>query len=72
MVSDGLVLGRMGCVGCDLCESGFWVGGWWWVDFNRCDFGGQWHGQWMQRCNDLGRRCSGVGLLVMAPIVIFF
>ena len=34
MVSDGdrggLVLGRMGCVGqvgCDLCGSGFWVGG---------------------------------------------
>ena len=23
-------------MGCDLCESEFWVGGWRWVDFNRC------------------------------------
>ena len=48
---DGLVLGCVGCVGqvgCDLCESGFWIGGWWWADFNRCDFGGQRRGQWMQ------------------------
>ena len=47
---DGLVLGRVGCVGyvgCDLCRSGFWVSGWQWVDFNRCDFGGKRHGQWM-------------------------
>ena len=56
MVSDGdhsgLVLGcvgSMGQVGCDLGGSGFWVGGWWWVDFNRCDFGGQWRGQWMHQ-----------------------
>ena len=56
MVSDGdcngLVLGHVGCVGqvgCDLCGSGFWVDGWWWVDFNRCDFGGQRGGQWMQQ-----------------------
>ena len=49
---DGLVLARVGCVGqvgYDLCESGFWIGGWWWVDFNRYDFGGQRRGQWMQR-----------------------
>ena len=31
----GLVLGCVGCVGqvgCDLCGSGFWIGGWRWVD----------------------------------------
>ena len=42
MVSNGdrggLVLGHVSCVGqvgCDLCGSGFWVGRWRWVDFNR-------------------------------------
>ena len=51
MVSNGdrggLVLSHVGCVGqagCDLCGSGFWVGGWRWVDFNRYDFGGQQRG----------------------------
>ena len=69
MVSNGdhvgLVLGRVGCVGqvgCDLCGSGFWVGGWRWVDFNRCDFGGQRRGQWMQRHGSGGAMTSAVGV----------
>ena len=68
MVSDGdcggLVLGRVGCVGqvgCDLYGSGFKVGGWQWVDFNRCDFGGQWHGQWMQQRGSGGATTWAVG-----------
>ena len=61
---DGLVLGRVGCVGyvgCDLCRSGFWVSGWQWVDFNRCDFGGQRHGQWMQRHGSSGATTWAIG-----------
>ena len=61
---DGLVLGRVGCVGqvdCDLCGSGFSVGGWWWVDFNRCDFGGQQRGRWMQRRGSGGAMTWAVG-----------
>ena len=49
---DGLVLGRVGCVGyvgCDLCGSGFWVSGWWWVDFNRCILVGNGVGLVVQR-----------------------
>ena len=34
------------CVGVGFGSMG---GGWWWVDFNRCDFGGQRRGQQMQR-----------------------
>ena len=48
-------------MGCDLCGSGFWVGGWWWVDFNRCDFGGQRRGQWMQQRGSGGATTWAVG-----------
>ena len=74
MVNDGdhsgLVLGCMGCVGqvgYDLCGSGFWVDGWWWVDLNKCDAMA-----WVWWCNDLGSRCSGVGLVFDRGLRCFF
>ena len=32
-----------------------------WVDFNRCDFGGQRHGQWMQQRGSGGATTWAIG-----------
>ena len=50
-----------------------------WVDFNRCDFGGQRHGQWMQQRGSGGATTWAIGatawvcfLTVSCGVFFFF
>ena len=66
-------------MGCDLCGSGFWVGGCRWVDFNMCDFGRKRHGLWMQQRGSGGATTWAIGaaawvcfLTVSCGVFFFF
>nr|POE58114.1 hypothetical protein CFP56_30407 [Quercus suber] len=51
----GYVMGHVEVMGCVVV----------WIDFNRCDFGGQLHGQWMQQHGSGGAATWAVGFAGM-------